>query len=344
MGRAHTHTRAACRRWLLVGLAALAPLLLAMRCANEDLSPEFRLELPYDGVPELVGTELTYTGRLALDLGMEAEAAGDIRLRVQAQTSGDPDVDGCDVIQLGRIRDAETSVWDGTTVPTQPSGTYPILGNVSVRTTLALHPRAGAGDFSGVLEIQAARTLVRVYSSSDTLAIWDIAGNIVPPVEPTRPASCDDVFVTVYELPAERTRLGYISSEATVEQAIVEDCTAQRVVQATCPGSSSPQQEHVFALEAGERRTERLSQLGVGDTLVLEATCQGACPATVTAFAWIEPLSCHSRNDCSGARSCTPDGYCVKEPPPSCAIGTHAALWLATAFGGLLLRRRRGRR
>ena len=344
MGRAHTHTRAACRRWLLVCLAALAPFLLAMRCANEDLSPEFHLDLQQDGVAEIVGTELTYTGRLALDLGMEAGAAGDIRFRVQAQTSGDPDVEGCDVIQLGRAREAETLAWDGTTVPTQGAGAYPTLGNVSVRTSLALHPRAGAGDYSGVLEVQAARTLVRVYSSADTISMWDTAGNIVPPIESTRPASCDGVFVTLYELPAERVRIGYLSSEAFVEQAIVEDCTAQRVVQTTCPGSSSPQQEHVFTLEAGEYRTERLSQLGVGDTLVLEATCEGACPAAVTAFAWIEPLSCNSRNDCSGTRSCTPDGYCVKEPPPSCAVGAQASFWLAAAFGGLLLRRRRGRR
>lgn len=344
MSRAHTPTRAACRRWALVCLAALAPLLLAMRCANEDLSPEFRLELAHDGTPELVGTELTYTGRLALDLGMQADAAGDIRLRVQAQTSGDPDVEGCDVMQLGRVRDTDTRAWDGSTAPNEPSGNYPVIGNVSVRTAVALHPRDSAGDFAGVLEIQAARTLVRVYSNATAVSMWDTAGNIIPPVEPTRPASCDGISVTLYELPDERARIGYIANDATVEQAIVEDCSAQRVVQATCPGASSPQQEHVFALEAGEYRTARLSQLGVGDTLVLEATCEGACPATVTAFAWIEPLTCHSRNDCSGARSCTSDGYCVREPPPSCAAGTQAASWLAAAFGGLLLRRRRGRR
>lgn len=315
----HGRPSAAILRWLLLIVAVLAPLLIAMRCANEDLSGEFQLQLVNDGQSELIGLEVPYTGRLALDVGVDAAQSGEILLRVQAQTSGDPDVLGCDAITLGRVRDTQANPWDGNTPPSGSQGTHTTISNVAVRTGVALNHDAANNRYTGILELAIPRTLVRVYTTNNDILLWDLDGNIVPPIEATRSASCEGIFVTVYELPADRTRIGYRSSSSRVEQAIVEDCTAQRVVQRVCAGSSGPQEDHRFSVEGGTRHVERLAQLGVGDTLVLEASCQGACPATLSAFAWVEPLDCRTRNDCSGGRFCTNDGYCIKEPAPSCA-------------------------
>lgn len=338
----HPHKRATPPwRWLVVALMLLAPLLGAMRCANEDLSAPYTLELTADGVPEIFGVSLPYTGRLALDLGLDASQSGDIHVKVQTQTSGDPDVRGCDAISLGRARAADANVWDGSTPPAGAQGTYTTISNVSVRTGVRLPPTGNT--YAGVLELAIPQTLVRIYSTSPDVFLWDLAGNIVPPITATQPASCDDVFVTVYELPADRTRIGYLSDQPEIEQAIVEDCTAQRIVQRVCPGASGPQEEYLFPMDTELKRVERLAELGVGDTLVVEARCEGSCPATVTAFAWVEPLSCRTRNDCSGNRQCTADGYCIKEPPPTCQSSASTTIAGAIALLLLLIVRHRRR-
>lgn len=342
---ARSRSSATLLRWGVLLLSVIAPLLLAMRCANEDLTGEFTLELLQDRQTEVVGIQVPYIGRLSLDVGVDAQQSGDIELRIQAQTSGDPDVLGCEAIRLGRVRDVQANPWDGVSTPTDPQGAHTTIGNVSVRTGIALNEETTLGRYTGLTEIATPRTLVRVYTTIAEIQLWDLDGNIVPPVQATEPASCDGIFVTIYEMPADRTRIGYLSDEPRLDQAILEDCTAQRVVDRVCPGSSGPQEEYTLAVSAGTRHVERIPQLGVGDTLVVEASCQGACPASLSAFAWVEPLGCRTRNDCSGGRYCTNEGYCIKEPPPSCQLGSTsggmAGLLAALALLARGVRRRR---
>lgn len=326
---------------LLPFVLACSPLLLAMRCAQEDLSARFDAQLDQEGVPEIIGVDAPYTGRLALDLGLDTQGAGgDIIVRVQAQTSGDPDERGCEAATIGRTREVDASPWTSPTPPSGPKGSYTAINNVSVRTAVRLTNTGSA--FEGVLELATQRTLVRVYASTPAITLWDLSGNIVPPVVPTAPASCAGFFVTVFELPSDRTRIGYSHTSARIEQAIVEDCTAQRIVDRVCPGTSGPVLETTYRVDPGAPFVARMTELGVGDTLVIEGECAGGCPATLSAFAWVTPLSCRTNADCSGAQTCTTDGYCIKEPPPTCAQGSHrGSLYGALALLALAWRRRR---
>src|SRR5690554_2848607 len=121
---ARSRSSATLLRWGVLLLSVIAPLLLAMRCANEDLTGEFTLELLQDRQTEVVGIQVPYIGRLSLDVGVDAQQSGDIELRIQAQTSGDPDVLGCDAIRLGRVRDVQANPWDGVSTPTDPQGAH----------------------------------------------------------------------------------------------------------------------------------------------------------------------------------------------------------------------------
>ena len=334
------------KRWSSFALSALAltaPLLLAMRCANEDITQRFELSLDSEGTTELVGLTTPYTGRLSLDLRVEGNAGGQVITRIQAQTSGDPDVAGCEAMTLGRERAADAAPWDGASTPTGPSSAYPEIGRLTVRSALTLPWSDTAHRYAGVIEAVGARTLVRVYSTADDLRIWDLAGNEIPPLEATAPASCDDIYVAMYEIPDERVRLAISSDEPTETFAVVEDCTAQRVVQRVCPGTSGPIEEYYHDLSETPVVVDRIESLGVGDTVIVEGECAGACPASIDLYAWVEPIACRTNNDCSGGRSCTVDGWCVKDPPPSCATGA-GGLGVAASVSALLIVLRKRRR
>lgn len=304
---------------LLLLVLLCSPLLFAMQCANEDLSQEFLLELDLDGASETYTITLPYTGRIALDVGVDAAQDGEIQLRSQVRTSGDPDEEGCDAIAGRRTRDIDAAPWDGNLAPIDANITYPRLSNLSVRTQFTLPYNEDLGAYAGAAELATDHELVRLYTTDNDLSLWDLNGNIVPPVEDTHPATCDDVFVTVYEMPRENVRIAFHSDQEAIDQVLIADCAEDRVVDRVCPGFVSEIQDDTFSVESAHEHIERYSALGVGDTVVLEGTCDGACPATLRLFAWLEPLQCRTKNDCSGGRECTDDGYCIKEPPPACA-------------------------
>lgn len=331
-------------RWGLFLCALLCPLLLAMRCANEDITQRFELHLTTDGSPEIIGVETPYTGRLAADFRIEGQP-GEVIVRVQAQTSGDPDIDGCDTMTLGREHQVNALAWDGVQAPSGESKLYPEVGRLTVRRALYLPWEPTLNAYAGVIEAVGVQTLVRVYSSTPNLRMWDLNGNQIPPVTPTVETSCTGVFVTVYEMPGERVRLTFTSSRDTETFAVLEDCTAQRVVQRICPGTAGPIEEHIHAL-SGEPVLHRLANLGVGDTLIVEGECQGACPANIEVYGWVEPIDCRTNNECQGGRSCTADGWCIKDPPPKCqsAPGISSVLFALLTLAALARRpSRRGR-
>lgn len=340
-----THRSAFSRRLrtLCAVLTLLAPLLLAMRCANEDLTQRYELSLTQDATPEILGVMTPYTGRLALDLRVDGNP-GDVIVRVQAQTSGDPDIDGCDAMTIGRERQVDATAWNGLSAPSGPSGSATEVSRLSVRSALNLPWDPLLGRYAGVIEAVGPQSLVRVYTSTEDVSIWDLRGNIVPPFEDTVPATCEGFFVTVYEMPAERVRVGITSEEAAVLFASTEDCTAQRVVQRICAGTSGPIEEFTHTIGTDGFVVDRIASLGVGDTVIIEGECQGACPATITAYAWVEPITCRTNSECSGGRACTPDGWCVKDPPPSCASYAPFSALLALALASMVWgRARRGR-
>lgn len=315
--RTPAQTHAALRPLLL--LLLLSPMLFAMRCSNEDLTGRFYLDVQSDGQEERVTISLPYTGRLALDLGIDAQNDGEIHLRTQVQTSGNPDEAGCDAIVSGRARDVDTAPWDGNAAPVQNGQSYPTIGNLSTRTKLALPQNTDLGAYAGAIELATDHELIRIYSTDNDLSLWDLNGNIVPPIADTHPATCDDIFVTVYEMPRDNVRIAYRSDNPSVEQVVMTDCAEDRVVENVCPGTSGDIREDTIAVEGGTQHVERFSALGVGDILLVEATCDGACPVHIELFGWLEPLECRTKNDCSGGRSCTFEGYCIKEPPPACS-------------------------
>lgn len=319
----------------LLLLLLLSPMLFAMQCSNEDLTQEFRMDLQSNAQPERITIALPYTGRIALDLSIDADSAGEVTLRTQVKTSGNPDEEGCDAIAAGRTRQVDAAPWDGNSPPVDDQIAYPTIGNLSVRTQFLLPRNDDLDAFAGAIELATDHELIRVYSTDNDLSLWDLNGNIVPPIADTHSATCDDVFVTVYEMPRNNVRIAYHSDNATLEQVVIADCAEDRVVDRVCPGMAGDIQEDTFTLTPATQHVQRFSALGVGDTLVVEATCDGACPATLRLFGWIEPLQCRTRNDCSGARTCTHDGYCIKEPPPTCTSITrvHPLTWLLALFG-----------
>lgn len=316
------------RRRTIALLLFLCPFLFAMQCANEDLTRAFTLQLTNDQQPESLTIDLPYTGRISLDVGIDAENSGEVSLRTQVQTSGDPDIEGCDAFESRRSREIGAAPWNGNDPPIQNNQTYPTLSNVRSRTQFILPYQEDLDAYAGAVELATDHALVRVYSTSDDLSLWDLNGNIVPPIHATQPATCEQLFVTVYEMPRDNVRIAYRSDTPSVEQVIVADCAEDRVVDRVCPGSYTDIDSHTFTVESNTRHVERYPLVGVGDTIVVESSCDGACPATVELYAWIEPLQCRTRNDCSGGRSCSHDGYCIKEPPPSCAISTRPSVWM----------------
>lgn len=319
----------------LLLLLLLSPMLFAMQCSNEDLTQEFRLELDGNGQSERITIHLPYTGRIALDLSVDAQSAGEVTLRTQVQTSGDPDEEGCDAIAAGRTREVNAAPWGGNAPPIDANTSYPAIGNLSVRTEFRLPHNDDLDAFAGAIELATDHELIRIYSTDNDVSLWDLNGNIVPPIADTHPATCDDVFVTVYEMPRNNVRIAYRSDQETLEQVVITDCAEDRVVDRVCPGMSGEIREDTIAVEAGMRAVERFSALGVGDTLVVEATCDGACPAIIRLFGWLEPLQCRTKNDCGGSRSCTHDGYCIKEPPPACTSmsSIHPLTWILALLG-----------
>src|SRR5699024_9300926 len=127
-----------------------------------------------DDSPETYTITLPYTGRIALDVGVDAAQDGDIQLRSQVRTSGDPDETGCDAIAGRRTRDVEAAAWDGNLAPIDPNTSYPTLGNLSVRTQFTLPYDDDLGAYAGAAELATDHELIRLYSTDNDLSLWDL--------------------------------------------------------------------------------------------------------------------------------------------------------------------------
>lgn len=350
-GRAQPHphkTHRSPNGRILVLLLLITPICLAMQCYNEDLTQDFQLDLETDETAQQLQIDFPYTGRLSIDFSIASSRNGSVTMRTQAQTSGDPDVAGCDAVSAGRIRDVTATSWSGVGAPVDPLIQYPAIDNLSTRTRIDIPYNDDHDTYQGALEIATDNSLVRLYSTIPDISLWDLNGNIVPPIRSTQPATCAGVYVTIYEIPAQRTRLAFRTPRTSMQMVVLEDCAAHRVVENICPGSYEDEQKETIPIQAGNTHVGHYPEVGVGDILLVEGTCHaGACPATVTLFGRIETLDCQTSNDCGGSMLCTHHGYCVHESAPSCASTDPSfptPMILVTALGSLALMRRRGAR
>ena len=342
------HPRAA----MIVTMVLLAPLCLAMQCAGEDVSGPFVVPLEAAAGEIVAGSiEERFAGRLSLDYGLRgASGAHDVELTVQAQTSGNPDLESCLRVAAPPPRVTRADPWDTVTPP--PLGQrFPLVRPLDAAVRISL---PGIIPPAGLVTFPAQRTTYRIVIEPDNtvLAVYDPSSNLIPPLVSTAPADCESASnVTVYELNDGDHVLAIYAGTDEVTLTISEACEARRTVERTCPGTSGPPITRTINAAPDDPAVGRVAapELGVGDRIAFELTClgPGACDSDAVLFAYIEQLDCRSDNDCNAGRTCTREGYCVRPDSGGCQQSpgqpsqAGAALLLAAVILTVMRRRRR---
>jgi hypothetical protein len=326
------------KRLALLLLMATSGLLLGTTCENTEILGPVELGLE-PGEVSSVEMKQPYVGRLSLDFSLEPadSQSGSIEILAQARQNEDPNTDRCETItaafDASIILDAYEEDLPGF------DSRLPVIESNGNLYELELTEEDGA--FEGWARVTGfeGRAEFVLSPSSATMRLVDSNGNTLPPLNQT-PAVCDEdseeFLAKEFRLEDETYRIQIISGSQPVTIYVDETCTSRERVDRTCPGTEGPVVSRTLSLDSDAALSGRFytTELGVGNAIVVSASCAGgeSCGGNLLMTPYIETLECEEDGDCPSSRTCSSDGYCLRESTGCTAAWHHGAGGL---MGGL---------
>lgn len=327
----------------VIGWVMFGAIVSGSTCDNQDLSGRFVLDLSAAEVEAVHAYRQPYIGRLTIDFGLRntSDSPSEYDIRVQAQTTGDGTASAC-----GSATNATPRIV--AAVPGDAEGNVDANGITTLTTFDRAHFLTFPSDADwGFVAVRIRRTSsYRFYTSSSALVLIRDDGRGIA-ADASHTIDCDVLgAVHDFTLTDGTYLLGVPEDGASV--LVEERCEEIRTVPRTCPGATSvPFTRRTIELAPGGFVSGRINseELGIGDQAVVALTCAGGaeCAGELELFFLVQQLECRVAEDCTGARSCTEDGYCREVGEGGCAAApaqTPSPIGLL-ALTALLARRRR---
>ena len=315
-------------------------------CDNQDLSGRFEMNL--DAADELTvhAYRQPYIGRLTVDFGLRntGTSANSYDIRVQAQTTGDSAATACENATNTAARLLQTGSGDADGAVDLSSG-LPTLSTFDRAHFLEFPSGAEWGYVAVTIRSTSG---YRFYSSSEQLNLVREDGQLLA-ADLTDTVECDLLrYVREFTLTDGTYYLGTPEDGTTL--LVEEDCEQVRTVPRSCPGArSDPFTRTSITLEPDGFVSGRINseELGIGDQAVVSLACSdGAvdCSGELEIFFLVQQLECRAAGDCTGAQSCTEDGYCRQVGDGGChsaSLSPVTVLGFLSIVAALVAMRRR---
>jgi hypothetical protein len=341
------------KRLSLLLLLVTSGLLLGTTCESTEILGPVELPLESGGVSS-VEMEQPYVGRLSLDFSLENSdtQTGSIEILAQARQNEDPNAERCETLtkafDASVMLDAyeeELPGFDKRLPVIESNGNLYELGLTEEGETFEGWARVTG--FEGRAEIVSS-------PSTATLRLIDSNGNTLPPLSETTGmcgADSEEFSVKEFRLEDETYRVQVTASSQPVTLYVDETCTSRERVDRTCPGTAGPVVSRTLSPQTDTALSGRFysTELGVGNAVVVSASCSdgNSCDGNLLLTPYIETLECEDDGDCPSSRTCSSDGYCLREST-GCSVNAttpveRMGLITFVVFVTLLSRRNRRR-
>lgn len=325
-------------------LCVLSALLLGSNCEQTEILGPVSFELNPDAREETVVIRLPFVGRTSLDWFIENDGTTDAEFTILAlaQQIEDPNDKRCE--SFDENSDVSYQLLQSVEAPPEPEIRLPSIETNGTLYNLTLEETAGGFEGWARLSGLAGRVDLVVRPSSAELQVLDVNGNTLPSIT-SENAECakDDkeIGVRTYRLEDETYRLRVFTPGPSVLLSAAETCISRATVDRICPGTQGELAERTANLPADSQQSGRFHtlDLGVGNAIALTVYCvnDSDCQGRVEIAPYIEPLECRSNDDCSTRRSCSVDGYCLRDSSGCQSASSNISWQTALALFLLLL-------
>lgn len=331
------------RRALAGFVCVLGALLLGSNCEQTEILGPVSFAVEPDTGESTVALQLPFIGRTSLDWFIENNggAIADFSILALSQQADEPNELRC--ARVGENPDVSYPLVRPSETPPGLDVRLPTVESNATLYDITLEEVSEGFEGWARLTGLAGSVEFVVRPSSVELQVLDANGNTLPAITSENSVcseTADDIGIRVYRLEEESYRLRLSAPVANLRLSAAETCISRENVDRTCPGTQGSLVERTTSLAPGDQVAGRFNtvDLGVGNAIAVTVLCtnDSSCQGLVEVAPYIEPLECRGDDDCSARRSCSPDGYCLRDSGGCRSIAT-GSLWSAAAWMLLLL-------